>query len=193
MMPSQHANCYWRFSSYCFKSCEGVRAVRMYHIFKTLILVGVPCGPMQNPQTFCRTVIFLQNAWGKRTTAFTVAQLCTAFLMSHPMYSASIALPAIWRPLLIYPVNFSCIWRMPVSHWTVSCAVPSKGGTIASSLHRSLALCLTYKRQLTDTVELNWLLGLGAGKVGITTKKNKVKFYFPLFEAKASSDLFRKK
>lgn len=147
-MPSQYANCYWRFPRYYFKfmwGCQGRKAVH-YHTCKTLILVGIPCEPTQNPQKFCRMIVD-EDCLGRKNHSIHGGTGCAASLISHALCPALSALPAL-RSLLLYPRSSflldptrGCITGL---FWLFICCASPKAGP-------ELPLCITGLSTVPDT------------------------------------------
>lgn len=141
-------------------SHAGMRAERpwaTYHTFKTLILVGIPCGPMQNPQKFHRTIT--KTAWKERTTALIVSQTMLPsyyIALNHPAFAA---LPVIKAFVDLSKSSFLLYLAHPCITWNYSgglYAVPHRRWDHSFLfVSQGLTLCLTRKRQLLTLAELN--------------------------------------
>lgn len=148
MMPSQYANSYWRFPSYYLKfmwGCQGSKAVR-YHTYKTLILVGTPCGPVQNPQKFCRTIG--KDCPGRKTHSLHGGTNGVLPPLCHTPHAQPPALSQLLRPLSIYPKNsFSLL--LAASPW-VALAVYmlclTEGRTTAFCSHHRAQHCAWHRK-----------------------------------------------
>lgn len=156
-MPSQYANCYWRFPSYCFEfmwRCQGSKAWVTTHWKHSC---WNTCGPGYNPEKLCLN----DHLWRRRRKDYgTHRGTNLAALLWHTCNQPSSHSPAMkaFADLpkeLTSPVSGWCLYYMGL--FQLFMPDLTKEGTTASFLHHRGQQCVP---GMYKAVHRYWISGL---------------------------------